>query len=61
MDDKHRQRLKRFGDKLAKDSDVMAHIVTVWYKNGDVENNWSGVTTSVEPKPFLLPDSDDDD
>ena len=58
MNDKHRARLKKFGDKLAADKEVVAHVVTVWYKNGDTENNWSGMKTGkVEPGPFLLEDS----
>jgi len=62
MNDKQRKRLKRFGDKLAQDSDVMAHALTVWYANGDVENNWSGINTDkpIAPAPFLLTDDDDD-
>jgi bacillopeptidase F (M6 metalloprotease family) len=43
MTDKHRARIKKFGDRLAKDSGVVAHCIVVWYKNGDTENNWSGI------------------
>jgi len=60
MNDKQRKRLKKFGDKLAQDGDVVAHTLTVWYANGDVENNWSGIGEKpIAPAPFLLTDDDD--
>ena len=43
MNDRQRTRLKKFGDKLAADSEVDFHQITVRYTNGDVENNWSGI------------------
>jgi len=61
MTDKHKQRVKRFGDKMAKDDDVSAHVITVFYKNGDIENNWSGIDNghSYDSAPFLLEDDDE--
>ena len=63
MNDKQRARLKKFGDKLAGDGDVVAHVITVWYKNGENETNWSGMRTgpSFDSAPFLLEDNGDGD
>jgi hypothetical protein len=63
MNDKQKARLKKFGDKLAGDGDVMAHVITVWYRNGDTETNWSGLNTTrpIDSAPFLLEDDGDGD
>ena len=59
MDEKQKERVRRFGDKLANDRDVLAHVVTVWYRNGDVENNWSGVQTNRQLPTLVVDDPDE--
>jgi hypothetical protein len=59
MNDKQKDRVKKFGDKLAEDRDVLAHVVTVWYSNGDVENNWSGVQTNRQLPTLVVDDPDE--
>ena len=59
MDEKHKERVRRFGDKLANDREVLAHVVTVWYRNGDVENNWSGVQTTRQLPTLVVDDPDE--